>query len=207
MMIQVDIQSLKNNVAQLKKVELEIKRDRDKLTHLDQMMDLKDLMQKNKEQIDTNGLIDQLNWVEKREAFIHDQEELLTSIEKKLDLLRDQKSQIDQQLEDTDQNILNLERSKSDNDISRTLDNYKEALRKKSLEYDTQKDILNQLKEALDKEFRQAKELLNFIPSTGIKAFVDYYQANEDQLESEGITTSTKSFKSRCDSIPSSLSH
>ncbi|MFA6692330.1 MAG: SbcC/MukB-like Walker B domain-containing protein [Acholeplasmataceae bacterium] len=183
----IDIQSLKNNVAQLKKVELEIKRDRDKLTHLDQMMDLKDLMQKNKEQIDTNGLIDQLNWVEKREAFIHDQEELLTSIEKKLDLLRDQKSQIDQQLEDTDQNILNLERSKSDNDISRTLDNYKEALRKKSLEYDTQKDILNQLKEALDKEFRQAKELLNFIPSTGIKAFVDYYQANEDQLESEEL--------------------
>lgn len=136
----IDIQSLKNNVAQLKKVELEIKRDRDKLTHLDQIIDIRELMKTNKDQMDTNVLVEQLNWVEKRESFIHEQEGILSSIEKKLELLRDQKSQIDQQLEDTDLNILNLERSKSDHDLSRTLDSYKEALRKKSNEYDQQKE-------------------------------------------------------------------
>ena len=39
----IDIQSLKNNVQQLKKIELEIKRDREKLLHLDRISDIKDV--------------------------------------------------------------------------------------------------------------------------------------------------------------------
>lgn len=184
----IDIQSLKNNVLQLKKIELEIKRDREKLVHLEKITDLKEVHDANIEQIDINKLVDQLNWVEKREAFIQAQEDLLVGIEKKLELLRDQKGQIDQQIEDTDQNILLHERSKTDNDLTRTLENYQDALRKKSQEYDHQKEMVTQLKEVLDKEFRNAKEVLNYIQPAGIKAFVDYFQQNEQQLQSAELT-------------------
>ena len=63
----------------------------------------------------------------------------MVNINKQLDFLRDAKSQIDDQLEENDTSILNLERAKNDNDISRTLQSYQEALNKKAQEYEKQK--------------------------------------------------------------------
>ena len=70
----IDIQSLKNNVAQLKKVEAQIKRDREKLEKLEQISKLGEEIKDNKDQLIINGLIDQLNWVEMRETYIKQNE-------------------------------------------------------------------------------------------------------------------------------------
>lgn len=178
----IDIQSLKNNVAQLKKIEMQIKKDREKLEKLDLIHQTGEDITLNKEQQDINKLIDQLNWVEKRESFIKQNEDKLTQIDKKLDYLREAKGQIDDQIEESDRAILNLERAKNDSDLSRTLSSYQEALQKKSTEYETQRDVLSQLKEMLQKEFTIIKELINLLPNTTMKEFVSYYQSNEDQL-------------------------
>ncbi|MBN2300469.1 MAG: hypothetical protein JXC31_04685 [Acholeplasmataceae bacterium] len=183
----IDIQSLKNNVAQLKKVELQIKRDKEKLEKLDLINQTGEDITLNKEQQGTNELIDQLNWVEKRESFVKQNEDKLVQIERRLDYLRDAKSQIDSQIEENDQAILNLERAKNDSDLSRTLSSYQDALLKKSNEYEHQKDSLRQVKDLLQKEFDTIKELLNLLPNVTMKAFVNYYQTNEDQMTAEDL--------------------
>jgi len=184
----IDIQSLKNNVAQLKKVEAQIKRDKEKLEKLDNISRTGEDITQGKEQRDINQIIDQLNWVEKREEFIKENEAKLVQIEKRLDYLRDAKSQVDTQIEDTDQSILNLERAKNDSDLSRTLTQYQEALQKKSNEYESQKNILSQLKENLQKEFLTIKELINLLPNAVMKDFVGYYQQNEEQLSANELS-------------------
>lgn len=184
----IDIQSLKNNVAQLKKVELQIKKDKEKLEKLDLIAQTGEDITLNKEQQDINKLIDQLNWVEKRESFIKQNEDKLTQIEKRLDYLRDAKSQIDTQIEENDQAIINLERTKNDSDLSRTLSSYQESLQKKSNEYEQQRETLSQIKQMLQKEFDTIKELTNLLPNTTMKEFVSYYQSNEDQLSATELT-------------------
>ncbi|MBU1143465.1 MAG: AAA family ATPase [Firmicutes bacterium] len=184
----IDIQSLKNNVAQLKKVEAQIKKDKEKLEKLDTITKLGEEITLNKEQKDINQLIDQLNWVEKRESFIKENEQKLTQIEKKLDYLRDAKGQIDDQIEETDTAILNLERAKNDSDLSRTLSQYQESLQKKAHEYETQKEALSQVKEMLVKEFNTIKELINLLPNQAMKAFVSYFQSNEDSLTANELS-------------------
>lgn len=178
----IDIQSLKNNVAQLKKVEAQIKRDREKLEKLDSILQISESIQLNKDQQYINTIVDQLNWIEKRESFIKENEEKLVQIDKKLDYLRDAKRQIDQQIEENEQLIFSLERSKNDSDLSRTLAQFQENLKKKAKEYEEQKEALAQFKEVLDKEFIIVKELMNYIPTTAMRSFVSYYQTKEENF-------------------------
>lgn len=184
----IDIQSLKNNVAQLKKVEQQIKHDKEKLEKLDIIAQTGEDITLNKEQLEVNKLIDQLNWIEKREAFIKENQEKIIQVEKRLDYLRDAKSQVDEQLEENERAILSLERAKNDNDLTRTLQQYQDALEKKASEYETQKQALSQLRDQLKKEFDAIKELTNIIPNQTMKAFVSYYQGNEDGLNATEIT-------------------
>ena len=184
----IDIQSLKNNVAQLKKVEQQIKFDKEKLEKLDAISKTGEDIRLNKEQKDVNVLIDQLNWIEKREAFIKDTEGKIVAIDKRLDYLRQAKAQVDQQIEDNDQAILSLERAKNDSDLSRTIQQYQDALSKKAIEYDTQKEALSHMRNELKKEFDTIKELTNIIPNQSFKAFVSYYQGNEDTFSSEELS-------------------
>ena len=75
MMIPSIFNHLKNNVAQLKKIEAQIKKDREKLEKLDSIIQTGEDITQNRDQKDINQIIDQLNWVEKREAFMKDQEQ------------------------------------------------------------------------------------------------------------------------------------
>ncbi|HRX45513.1 MAG TPA: ATP-binding protein, partial [Acholeplasmataceae bacterium] len=198
----IDIQSLKNNVAQLKKIEAQIKRDREKLEKLDLIIQTGEDITQNRDQKDINQIIDQLNWVEKREAFMKEQEQKLLSIDKRLDYLRDAKAQLDEQIEDVEQSILNLDRAKSDSDLSRTLQGYQDALKKKAQEYESQKEVIENVKDMLQKEFNVIKELVNLLPSQSLKAFVNYMQTGDetlatDELEShlQGLDVEVSSYK------------
>lgn len=184
----IDIQSLKNNVAQLKKVEAQIKRDKEKLEKLDSITQSGEDITQNKDQKDINAIIDQLNWVEKREAFMKEQEQKLITIDKRLDYLRDAKAQLDEQIEDVEQGILNLERAKNDSDLSRTLQSYHDALKKKGSEYESQKEIITQLKDTLQKEFSVIKELINLLPNQAMNAFVNYMQTTEDSISADDLS-------------------
>lgn len=184
----IDIQSLKNNVIQLKRIEMQIRKDKEKLSKLDSIALTGEDITLNKEQKDINNLIDQLNWVEKKESFVKENETQLIEIEKDIDYLREAKAQVDVQIEENDQAIINLERAKSDNDLSRTLSSYQESLAKKTIEYDNQKEILAQIKETIKKEFSLIKEVTNYIQNAAMKDFVVYYQKNEDNLTTMELT-------------------
>ncbi len=214
----IDIQSLKNNVAQLKRVEGQIQFDKEKLQKLDGLSELGEDIIHNQQQRDINTLVDQLNWIEKREAFIKENELKLTRIGKQLDYLREAKQQIDEQIDENDHAILNLERAKSDSDLSRTLTSYQEALKKKGQEYDQQKEILIQVKQMLAKEFATMKELINIIPNAAIKAFVQYYQSNIENMDhddlanhleiiSQEVTSLLQAYHTERDKIEQDKSH
>jgi energy-coupling factor transporter ATP-binding protein EcfA2 len=183
----IDIQSLKNNVAQLKKVEMQIKRDKEKLEKLDAIHQQAEDLNINKDQLAINALIDQLNWIEKREAYVKENEQKIIEIDQRLDYLRESKAEVDDQIEKNDHAILSLERSKNESDIAKTMASYQDALEKKAAEYDRQKEVLDQLKMTLHKEFEALKELLNYIPNPTMKGFVDYYQINQDQMDADEL--------------------
>lgn len=183
----VDIRSLKNNVEQLKKVEQQIKQDREKLEKLDLIVDAGTEIQQSKDQKNINAILEKLNWVEKREEFIKEHEAKLVQIEQKLEYLREVRAQISEQLEESDQAILQLEQARSNHDLSQTLAQYQDALDKKTKEYEQQKELVEQVKHALEKEFNLIKELLLLLPNQTMKAFVEYMQVNQDQLETSEL--------------------
>src|SRR5690554_905927 len=178
----IDIKSLKNNVEQLKRVETQIIKDREKLEKLNTISDIGEEITNNKNQLIINEIIGQLNWIEQRERYIKTNEGLLIKHEQELTALREEKSKLDIEIEGVDSQINRLERVKSNDDIERTLSNYQEQLRKKQIEYETQKETLFELNEVLKEEFNLLKEILNKINSQAFKEFVSYYQKNQDNL-------------------------
>ncbi|VEU80521.1 ATP-binding protein [Haploplasma axanthum] len=184
----IDIRSLKNNVEQLKKVEMQIIKDREKLEKLDAISTLGEEIADAKNQVITNEIIGQLNWVEQRERFVKQSENLLIQVEQKLEAYRNEKTKIDLEIEENEGQILNLERAKDDDGVERTMSQYKEAFRKKTIEYENEKEQVTELKQTLLDEFNIIKELLTLVPSQSFKSFVSYYQGHEDNLDPLELT-------------------
>ncbi|HHW79357.1 MAG TPA: AAA family ATPase [Acholeplasmataceae bacterium] len=179
----IDIRSLRNNVEQLKKVEMQIIRDREKLEKLTEISTLGEGITDMRDQLIINEIIDQLNWVEQREIFIKTNELSIQKLEKRIELLREEKHKIDLEIEENDAQILNIERSKSEDGIAQTLRQYKESFQRKTLEYEAQRESLANLRKKISDEFNLLKELQVLVPTSSFKNFINYYQSNEDNLD------------------------
>lgn len=184
----IDIRSLRNNVEQLKKVELQIIKDREKLEKLDVITTLGEQITDAKDQLIINEIINQLNLIEQREKLITLSENEILKLDQKYDLLRKEREKINLEIEENDARIINLERSRSNDTIERTLNQYKENFRKKTIEYESQKDLLRELNDLLANEFNVIKELLTYTNSTAFKEFVSYYQSNSTDLNPIQLT-------------------
>src|SRR5690554_3887746 len=180
----VDIRSLKNNVEQLKKVEMQIIKDREKLTKLDAINDIGDEITSNRNQMIVSEIIHQLNYIEQRENIILSNEKEEVKLEQRLTNLREEKKKIDVSLEEADAQIAKLESLRSEDDIERTLQHYQEQFNKQKIEYDNAKETLANLNETLLNEFNILKEILNKHQSHAFKDFVSYYQQNQSKLNS-----------------------
>ena len=184
----IDIQSLKNNVSQLKRVEAQIKSDREKLERLDSIVELGQTITDSQEQIQVNEIIDNLNWVEQRENFLKTSEESLNKLELKLNNLRTKKAELDLVIEENDQNILNLEKAKDNNDLSRTLDEYQENLDKKGKEFNYQKEVVDQVMNDLQEEVNFLKQITKAIPDQAMNGFIKYFEQNQNNLNPQELT-------------------
>ena len=178
----IDIQSLKNNVSQLKRVEAQIKSDREKLEKLDVIVDLGDQITQNKEQLKVNEIIDSLTWSEQYEDLVKRAENNLNKLQLKLTELRSEKASIDEQIEANDRNILNLEKAKDNNDLSKTLSEYQDNLEKKDKEYRYQQEVVDEILEALEQEVEILEKVTKYIPDEAMKGFIKYYNKNRSNL-------------------------
>jgi len=178
----IDIKSLKINVEKLRQIETQIIKDKEKLTKLDVISNLGEEITDSKNQITINEIVNQLNWIEQREKFIKQNEKDLLLIEQKLETFRSQKVKIDLEIEENDAQILNLEKSRSSDGLERTINQYKETFRKKEIEYQNEKESLSRVKELLEEEAENIKNLASLIDSSSLKSFVGYYKANTNNL-------------------------
>src|SRR5690625_946674 len=178
----IDIRSLKNNVEQLKRVETQIIKDREKLEKLDVISNLGEEITNNKNQMIVNEIIEQLNYIEQRERFIKITEDDINKFDRELSNYREERNKLNILVEESDNNISRLEQERGSNDIERTLRNYQEQLRIKSLEYDNIKEVITNLNDSLNDEFNLLKELSNKINSKAFKEYISYYQRNRDNL-------------------------
>src|SRR5690554_4661215 len=176
----IDIQSLKNNVTQLKRVEGQIRLDKEKLEKLEKIITLGESLNQNLEQITTNELIDQMAFIEKRETFLSHSENLLDKVNAKYEVLKRQKDDLDRQITSNDETILELETSRQNDDITRTLSNLKEQLHTKGNQYNEQKEIVSDLKSTLNRELDLYRDFVNLNPNTHISAFLKYYSGHEE---------------------------
>lgn len=176
----IDIQSLKNNVTQLKRVEGQIRLDKEKLEKLEKIITLGESLNQNLDQITTNELIDQMAFIEKRETFLNHSENLLDKVNAKYEVLKRQKDDLDRQITSNDETILELETSRQNDDITRTLSNLKEQLHTKGNQYNEQKEIVSDLKSTLNRELDLYRDFVNLNPNTHISAFLKYYSGHEE---------------------------
>ncbi len=184
----VDIKSLKNNVSQLKRVEAQIKSDREKLEKLDSIIGVGQAITSNYEQLQINLIIDNLNWVEQRESHLKESESSLNRLDRKLETLRAQKKIVDENIEANDQQLLNLEKARDKSDVSKTLAEYAEALNKKTKQYNEEREIVLELNKSLKAEADYLDKLFNLIPDQAFKNYVKYYRQNEDNLNVHELT-------------------
>lgn len=183
----IDIRSLRNNVEQLKKVEMQIIKDREKLEKLTAISKLGEQITDMRDQVVINEIIDQLNWVEQRELFIKDNERKSNMIEQRIEGLRVDKHKVDLDIEENDKAIINLEKSRSEDGIESTVNKYQEAFQRKTLEYEDQRETLTTLRKKILEEFNLIKELYNYVPNSSFKNFINYYQKNEDNLNANEL--------------------
>ena len=183
----IDIQSLKNNVSQLKRVEAQIKSDREKLEKLDSIIDVGTTITELREQVQVNEIIDNLNWVEQRENFLKTSEEALGKLDTKLNTLRTEKAELDGVIEQNDANILNLEKAKDNNDLSKTLSEYQDALDRKNKDYTHQDEVLKRVYQDLLEEVAFLKEITKVVPDQAMNNFIRYYEQNHNNLDSREL--------------------
>lgn len=176
----IDIQSLKNNVAQLKRVEAQIRQDREKLEKLDKIISLGESLNQNLEQITINELVEQMAFIEKRETFLSHSEDLLDKVNSRYEILKRQKDDLDKQITSNDDTILELETSRQNDDVTRTLTNLKEQLANKGAQYNEQKEIVGDLKGTLNRELELYRDFVQLNPNTNISAFLKYYSGHEE---------------------------
>src|SRR5690606_31475298 len=146
----IDIQSLKNNVTQLKRVESQIRLDREKLEKLDKIVKLGEALTSNTDQININEMIEKMAFIEKREFFLAHAQESIDKINARYEVLKKDKEDLDSQVEENDEAIIQLEQARNTNDVARTLINLKEQLEKKGEQYNEQKRIVSDLKDTLN---------------------------------------------------------
>ena len=178
----IDIASLKNNVAELKRVEAQIRLDREKLEKLDKIIDLGQNLVNNQEQVEINQLIEKISLVEQKETFLKDSEDLLDNVDNKLAEFKTEQEEINHLIDENEKAILELETARVSNDLGRTLQNYKDQLASKETHYTTQREVANNLRENLIREVDYLSQFIAKQPNTAISQFIKYFNANVDNL-------------------------
>lgn len=178
----IDIQSLKNNVSQLKRIEAQIKSDREKLESLDKITATGTELSNNKNQLDVNQLITNLNWVEQREQFVEKAELDIAGLDRKIEQLNEARKDINDKIEQNDRRILDLEKAKDSNDLSKTIDQIKKEKEKLEQEYEGQNQILAELRANLEAEVEYLKQITKIVPDKSMIAFCDYYEKNKSSI-------------------------
>ncbi|WP_026391876.1 ATP-binding protein [Haploplasma modicum] len=178
----VDIRALKNNVEQLKKVELQILKDKEKLGKLDAISMVGEEIESNRNQLIINEIVEGLNYTEQRENYIKQNEDKTRSLDQTLVKYREERVRIDLELESIEAQISNLESLKSNDDLERTINQYRENFNKKQIEYENIKETVVKLNGKLIDEFNLLKEVSNHINVRSFKDFVTYFQKNESNL-------------------------
>lgn len=202
----IDIQSLKNNVTQLKRVEGQIRLDREKLDKLDKIVKLGESLNQNLDQIKINEIIDKMAFIEKRESFLSSSEDLLDKINARYEVLKSDKEDLDKQIEGNDESIVELESARNNNDVTRTLVNLKEQLEKKGEQYNEQKRIVSELKDTFDREMDLYKDFVQLNPNTSISALLKYYQSHEENAKALDLTNHLEGAASAASGYLSALS-
>lgn len=184
----IDIQSLKNDVAQLKRIEAQIKSDREKLEKLDKISELGNIIVENKEQLNINEIIDNLNYVEQQEVFLSNQENELNRIDIEINSLKEEKEKLNKNLQENDQMILNLEKAKDNSDLARTISDCKTSLDKKIADLKYFEEIRNEVIQDLENEVLYIEKLSKYIPANkAFENFVSYYKANKGNFNIEEL--------------------
>jgi len=176
----IDIQSLKNNVEQLKKVEAQIKLDREKLAKLDAIAQLGKNIETSKEQLIVNDLLEKMAYVEKRKLYQEQQEDELRRIDQKINELKARKVDVDAKVDENDTKLSSLEVAKSGSNIAQTIATYQDMLTKKEAEFESNKETANQVRSILNFEYGLIKKLNGYIKAQSFKDFTEYIEKSQD---------------------------
>lgn len=184
----IDIKSLKNDVQQLRKIEAQIKLQREKLEKLDNINNIGSQITENTEQLKINKIIDNLNFLEQREIFLSTQDAEIKQLDLKNNKYIEERKELDKLVNENDILILNLEKAKDNNDLGRTITDVNNNITLKKQELTYLEDERRELLIKLDKEVAYLDLLQGKIDSQFFKSFSTYYKQNKQNLNVDEIS-------------------
>jgi len=176
----IDISALKNNVNELKKVEGQIRLDREKLTKLDKIVELGSKLSNDASQIEINELIEKVIKVEDCQETLIKAETEIEKLDNELDRLKQNQESTEHLINENDRVLLELESALMANDTGKTLKTLTDALETKKMQYDTASEINNYTKENLEREIVMLTQVNESQNNANIVALLKYYQTKKD---------------------------
>ncbi|MDR2867037.1 MAG: AAA family ATPase, partial [Acholeplasmatales bacterium] len=180
---EVDINSIKNNFENLKKIEDKIQIDEEKLIILNKISENALKCQEQQTQIKVNNLLTKINYIENQEEFLKTTSLEISNIVTKNNNYNLKKIEHDLALNNKDLEILNLEKSKESNDFSKTISNLNDHISKKEQELERAQVAHNELIQNIESELMIYNELGKVVKNNRhISDFVEYLQKNSSTI-------------------------
>src|SRR5690554_2392166 len=201
----VDIQSLKNNVEQLKRVETQIRIDREKLELLTRIRNAGHQLTDQTNQIKINHLIERLALTASREAYSSKQEREVESLENSLVDLRARRSDVDRIIQSLEDEMYSLERAKIADDNAQVLQQYQQNHANVNERLNFLQEEAKTVKELLENEVKIYAEITKITNSPQLDAFVKYYVKNASSINPENIRSYLNGILSTIDGINEQL--
>ncbi|MEZ0180544.1 ATP-binding protein ['Camptotheca acuminata' phytoplasma] len=181
----IKINSLKNSVQQLKKIETQIELEQQKLKELSKIIEVQKKIQSLENQIKINLLSEKIIYIKKSENNLENLKKDKQNIQKELSYLSSQKSKYKEDIEYLNDYILKLQTNKNKNDLGFYLHSLQKDLKQNEI-------IIEELKEKISffqKKFKEEINILDIFATLTedvfikkhIKKILHFFQNSNDQ--------------------------
>lgn len=179
----IDIQSLKNDVFQLKKIEAQIKKDKEKLEKLNLINEKGQEVEKNLDQLKVNEIIIKLNSVEKIDNNLKNRNAEIEKKELQIQDLNTKKQAQKAKIDKNDELIISLEKSKTANDLTKTIEELESSINLKANKLEEDIRLKDLILKDLDDEVINLEKLNKLVDQKALSDIIKYLKENKNNFD------------------------
>jgi uncharacterized protein YPO0396 len=183
----VDVSSLKNNVSELKKVELQIKQDISKLEILNKIVDSSNRINESKSSKTTNEIIEKMITISSSQDSISRNEEEISTLDNKILDYQNKRNLITEKIQNLDDQKHNLERARDNDDSGSLIADYNRKLTVAKNQLENEQNQVLKIKELINNEAYIVNSIKNDVKTNSITDFSKYIASSGNEYSSSEL--------------------